>query len=155
MILLGKVVLGMAGLGLAGASLLCSEGFVQVKVIEKEPQGHHINVIAPATLAPIAVRLAPRDDLAQAAWQIQPNLPVIRATLAGLRDTDDVVFVEVNERGEHVHVAKSGDSIVVDVDDVGETVHVSAPIRAISSTVEQLAATSSPHKWQSTAPDQR
>jgi hypothetical protein len=38
-----------------------------------------------------------------------------------------------------VEVATSNGSIVVDVDDADETVHVSAPIRAISSTVDQLA----------------
>jgi len=70
-------------------------------------------------------------------------VPTIRAALDGLRDSDDVVFVEVTEPGEHVEVAKSGGSIVVDVDDAGETVHVSTPIRAISSTVDQLAAASS------------
>jgi len=68
---------------------------------------------------------------------------VVRAALDGLRDSDDVVLVEVNQPGEHVHVAKSGGSIVVDVDNAGETVHVSAPIRAISSTVGQLAAAGS------------
>jgi hypothetical protein len=56
-----------------------------------------------------------------------------------LRDSDDVVLVEVKEPGEHVEVATSNGSIVVDVDDADETVHVSAPIRAISSTVDQLA----------------
>ena len=70
-------------------------------------------------------------------------MPTIRAALDGLRDSDDVVFVEVKEPGEHVEVAKSGRSIVVDVDDAGETVHVSTPIRAISSTIDQLAAASS------------
>jgi hypothetical protein len=143
MILLGKVVLGMAGVGLAGASVLCSEGLVHVKVIEKQPQGVHINVIAPAMLAPIAVRLAPQRDLTQAARQVQPYMPVIRAALDGLRDSEDVVLVDVTEPGEHVEVAKSGGSIVVDVDDEGETVHVSTPVRAISSTVEQLAAATS------------
>ncbi len=140
MLLLGKIVLGMAGVGLAGAGVLCSEGLVQVKVIEKAPQGHHIEVIAPAMLAPIAVRLAPQRGLEQAAREIGPNMPVIRATLAGLRDADDFVLVEVKEPYARVHVAKSGGSIVVDVDDADETVHVSAPIRAISSTVERLAA---------------
>jgi hypothetical protein len=143
MILLGKIVMGMAGVGLAGASILCSEGLVHVKVIEKQPQGVHINVIAPAMLAPIAVHLAPQRDLAQAARQIQPYLPVIRAALDGLRDSEDVVLVDVTEPGEHVEVAKSGSSIVVDVDDEGETVHISTPVRAISSTVEQLAAANS------------
>jgi hypothetical protein len=140
--LLGKIVLGMAGVGLAGAGVLCSEGLVHVRVIEKRPQGLHINVIAPAMLAPIAVHFTPQRDLAQAAQQIQPYMPIIRAALQGLRDSEDIVFVEVKEPGEHVHVSKSGGSIVVDVDDASATVHVSTPIRAVSSTVEQLAAIS-------------
>lgn len=140
MILLGKIVLGMAGTALAGVGVLCSEGLVQVKVIEKQPQGHHINVIAPALLMPIAAHFVPRQDLGNASHEIQPYLPTIRAALDSLRDADDVVFVEVKENEEHVRVAKSGGSVVVDVDDPGETVHVSTPIRAIQSTVEQLAA---------------
>jgi hypothetical protein len=140
MMLLGRIVLGMAGVGLAGAGVLCSEGLVQVKVIEKEPQGCHFHVIAPAILAPIAVHFTPRRNLAQAAREVQPYMPAIHATLIALRDTDDIVLVEVNEPGEHVQVSKSGRSVVVDVDDADETVHVSAPIRALSSTAEQLAA---------------
>ena len=156
MVLLGKIVMGMAGVGLAGASILCSEGLVHVKVIEKQPQGVHINVIAPAMLAPIAVHLAPQRDLAQAARRIQPYMPVIRAALDGLRDSEDAVLVDVTEPGEHVEVAKSGGSIVVDVDDDAETVHVSTPVRAISSTVEQLAAVnSSPLYLQPAAPSQQ
>jgi hypothetical protein len=145
MILLGKIALGMAGTALAGAGILCSEGMVQVKVIENQPAGHHINLIAPALLCPIAAHFLPRRELANASREIQPWLPVVRAALDGLRDEGDVVLVEVKERNERVEVAKSGGSIVVDVDDPDETVHVSTPIRAISSTVEQLAAaTSSP-----------
>lgn len=139
MILFAKIALGMAGVGLAGAGMLCSEGLVNVKVVEKNPQGVHIHVIAPAILAPIAVHLAPRYALTDAARQIQPNMPVIRAALDGLRESDDVVLVEVKEPNQHVEVDKLGGSIIVDVDDAGETVHVSAPLRAISDTVEQLA----------------
>jgi hypothetical protein len=139
MIVLGKIVLGMTGVALAGAGVLCSEGVVHVKVIEKEPPGLHINVIVPAMLAPIAVHFAPQRGLAQAAREIQPYMPAIRAALDGLRDAADVVFVEVKEPDERVRVSKSGGAIVVDVDDAGETVHVSTPIRAISSTVEQIA----------------
>jgi hypothetical protein len=140
MILLGKIVLGAAGIALAGAGVLCSDGLVQVRVIEKEPRGHHINVIAPAMLAPIALHLAPRRCLAQATQEIQPYMPVIRAELDALRDSEDMVLVEVKQPGEHVEVTKSGGSIVVDVDDEDKAVHVSAPIRAISSTIEQLAS---------------
>jgi len=143
MILFAKIALGMAGAAVAGAGALCSEGFVHVKVIEKDPQGVHLNVVAPAMLAPIAARLAPQRDLANAARKIQPCLPMIRAALEGLRDSEDIVLVEVKEPGEHIQVSKSGGSIIVDVDDAGETVHISTPIRAVSSTVEQLAGAGS------------
>ncbi|MGB9070195.1 MAG: hypothetical protein WCC21_16620 [Candidatus Acidiferrales bacterium] len=140
MILVAKIALGIAGVALAGAEFLCSEGVVRVKVVEKQPRGLHIHVLAPAMLAPIALQLAPQRSLAQAARQIQPNLPAIRAALEGLRDSGDLVLVDVKEPGQHLEVERSGGSIVMDVDDASETVHVSAPIRAISSTVEQLAA---------------
>ena len=140
MLLLGKIALGMAGTALAGVGVLCSEGLVQVKVIEKQPRGHHVNVIAPALLMPIAAHFVPPQHLGSAKNEMQPYLPTIRAALDSLREANDVVFVEVKEQDEHVVVAKSGGSIVVDVDDPNETVHVSTPIRAISSTVEELAA---------------
>lgn len=140
MLIFGKIMLGIAGTAFASAGLLCSEGLVHVDVREKQPQGHHIRVLAPALIAPIGVFFAPKADLADASAQIRPYLPVIRATLDGLRETDDVTLVEVNEPDQHVRVAKEGGSIVVDVDDAEDTVHVSTPIRAIASTVEQLAA---------------
>ncbi|MDE3108462.1 MAG: hypothetical protein KGL02_00850 [Acidobacteriota bacterium] len=142
MLLLGKIGLGMAGVALAGAGVLCSEGFVQVNVVEKQPHGASIHIIAPAMLAPIAVRLAPSRAFEEAAGQIQPQLPVIDAALDGLRESEDMVIVQVDTPGEHMQVAKSGGSIIVDVDDPAAIVHVSAPIRAVSSTIDQLAAAS-------------
>jgi len=69
-------------------------------------------------------------------------MPTIRAALDQLREVDDVTLVDVTEPGQHVVVAKKGGSVVVDVNDRDETVHVSAPIRAIRSTIEQVAAAS-------------
>jgi hypothetical protein len=138
MILLGKIALGMTGMVFAGVGVLCSEGFVQVKVIQKQADGHHINVIAPAVLGPVAAHFVPQSKLEDASLKLRPWLPVVDATLDGLRETDDVVLVDVTEPDEHVTVRKSGGSIVVDVDDPNETVHVSAPLRAISGTVDQI-----------------
>ena len=140
MVLLGKVALGIVGTVVAGVGVLCSDGLIEVKVVERQPETHHVYVIAPAMLVPIGMHFAPRKDLSRAAAQIQPWMPTIRAALDQLRDSDDITLVEVKEPGEHVRVAKEGGSIVVDVEEKGETVHVSTPIRAISSTVEQLAA---------------
>ena len=142
MILIGKVALGLVGTAVAGVGLLCSEGFVEVNVVEKQPEAHHIFVVAPAMLAPIGMHFVPKHHLAQAAREVRPYLPVIRAALDGLRDADDVTLVEVTEPDEQVTVVKEGGSIIVDVKDKDETVHVSVPIRAMSSTIEELAAAS-------------
>jgi len=139
-ILLGKIAIGIVGTAVAGVGVLCSEGMIEVKVVERQPEVHHVYVIAPAMLVPIGMHFAPQRDLSRAAAQIRPWLPTIRAALDQLRESDDVTLVEVKEPGEHVRVAKEGGSIVVDVQDENETVHVSTPIRAISSTIEQLAA---------------
>ncbi|MGB8543182.1 MAG: hypothetical protein WCD49_16255 [Candidatus Acidiferrales bacterium] len=140
MLLLGKIALGVVGTTVAGVGLLCSEGMVEVKVVERQPEVHHVYVIAPAMLAPIAVHFAPQRDLSHAAAEIRPWMPTIRAVLDQLRETDDVTLVEVKEPDQHVRVAKEGGSIVVEVEEKDDTVHVSTPIRAISSTIEQLAA---------------
>ena len=140
MVLFGKIALGIVGTAVAGVGLLCSEGMIEVKVVERAPEVHHVYVIAPAMLVPIGMHFAPRRDLSHASAEIKPWLPTIRAALEQLRDADDVTLVEVREPGEHVRVAKEGGSIVVDVEDHDETVHVSTPIRAISSTIEHLAA---------------
>ncbi len=142
MLLLGKIGVGLVGTALAGAGILCSEGMVSVNVETKGPEQHHIYVIAPAMLVPIGLHFVPKEHLAQSAREIQPWMPTIRAALDELRETDDVTFVEVKEPGQNVRVAKSGGSIVVDVADDEENVHVSTPIRAMSSAIEELAATS-------------
>jgi hypothetical protein len=142
MILIGKIALGLVGTAVAGVGLLCSEGMVEVNVVEKHPEAHHIFVVAPAMLAPIGMHFVPKRHLAEAAEQVKPWMPMIRAALQGLRDTEDVTLVDVKEPGEHVTVVKNGGSIIVDVVDKDETVHVSVPIRAVSSTIEELAAAS-------------
>jgi hypothetical protein len=142
MMLLGKIVLVVAGTALAGVGVICSEGMIEVKVVERQPEVHHVYVLAPAMLVPIAAHFAPQREMSRAAAEMRPWMPTIRAALEQLRESEDITFVEVKEPGQHVRVAKSGGSIVVDVEDPDDTVHVVAPIRAISSTIEQVASAS-------------
>jgi hypothetical protein len=142
MILLGKVGLGIVGTALAGAGIICSEGMISVNVETRQPEKHHVFVVAPAMLVPIAMHFVPKDRLGEQAREIQPWMPTIRAGLDALGESDDITFVEVKEPGQNVRVAKSDGSIVVDVNDNDETVHASAPIRAMASAIEELAAAS-------------
>jgi hypothetical protein len=140
MIVLGKVALGIAGVAAAGVGLICSEGMIEVNVVERQPEAHHVYVLAPAAVVPMAVHFIPSHQFGHASAELQPWMPTIRAALDQLREVDDVTLVDVTEPGQHVVVAKRGGSVVVDVNDRDETVHVSAPIRALSSTIEQVAA---------------
>jgi hypothetical protein len=129
MVLLGKIALGMFGTVAAAAGLICSEGFIEVNVVTKQPnEQHHIVVIAPAMLVPIAAHFIPPDKLDHGARELKQYMPTVRAALE-----------DVTEPGEHVLVKKEGGSVTVNVVDKDETVYVSTPIRAIESTVEQIA----------------
>jgi hypothetical protein len=116
---------------------------IEVNVVEKQPEAHHVYVLAPAMLVPITMHFIPSRKLGRAAGEIKPWVPAIRAALEQLRAGEDVTLVDVREPGQHVLVAKSGGSVVVDVTDNDDIVHISTPIRAIESTVEQIAAASS------------
>lgn len=140
MVLLGKIALGMFGTMVAGVGLICSEGFIEVNVVTKGQDQHHIVVIAPAMLVPIAAHFIPPDKLDHGARELKQYMPTVRAALEGLDEADDVTLVEVNEPGQHVVVKKEGGSVVVNVVDKDETVYVSTPIRAVESTVEQIAS---------------
>jgi hypothetical protein len=142
MLLLEKVALGIAGTALAGGGLICSEGMIEVNVVEKQPEAHHVYVLAPAMLVPIGMHFVPSRKLGRAATELRPWMPTIRAALEQLRAGEDIILVDVREPDQHVLVTKDGGSVVVDVTDKEETVHVSAPIRAIESSIEQVAAAS-------------
>jgi hypothetical protein len=129
----------MAGIAVARLRLLSSEGMIQVKIVEKRPEGYHIRVIALGLLLPIGLHFAPNENLAEAFAEIQPWLPTVLAPLDPLLACDNPAFVEVNEPGRQMRVVKSDSSLVVDVNDEEESAHVWAPLRAISSAVEELA----------------
>jgi hypothetical protein len=144
MILLAKLGIGVLGTALVTGAALSSEGFINVKVDEKQPDGHHINVIVPAALVPVGLRFVPRQHLVEASQNLRANMPIIDAALPALEQCPDGVLVEVIDPGEHVLVAKVGGSIVIDVNDADDVVHVSVPLRAAESAIHQIAAANRP-----------
>ena len=64
MVLLGKVALGIAGTAVAGLGLICSEGMIEVNVVERQPEAHRVYVLAPAMLVPITTISSPAANWA-------------------------------------------------------------------------------------------
>ncbi len=144
MILLAKLGIGILGTAVVTGAALSSEGFINVKIDEKEADGHHIHMIVPAALVPVGLRFVPRQNLAEAARNLRANMPLIDAALPALEQCPDGILVEVTDPGEHVRVAKSGSSIVIDVTDPDDTVQVSVPLRAAESAIHEIAAANRP-----------
>lgn len=144
MILLAKLGIGVLGTALVTGAALSSEGFIHVKVDEREPDGHHINLIVPAAMVPVTLKFVPRQHLADAAQNLRANMAIIDAAFPALEQCPDGVFVEITEPGEHIFVAKSGGSIVIDANDADDTVHVSVPLRAAESAIHEIAAANLP-----------
>jgi hypothetical protein len=144
MIFLAKLGIGVLGTVVVAGAALSTEGFIHVKVDEKQADGHHINLIVPAALVPVTLRFVPRQHLVEAAQNLRANMAIIDAALPALEQCPDGVFVEVTDPGEHVLVAKVGGSIVIDVNDADDIVHVSVPLRAAESAIHEIARANQP-----------
>ena len=144
MIFLAKLGVGVLGTAVVAGAALSSEGFIHVKVHEKDPNGHNINLIVPAAAVPVTLRFLPREHLGEASENLRPYLPMIDAAIPALEDCPDGVFVEVTDENEHVVISKSGDSLVIDVHDEDDVVHVSVPLRAAQSSIHEIAAANGP-----------
>ena len=140
MIFLAKLGIGAMSTVLVAGAALSSEGFIHVRVHERQADGTHLNLIVPAALVSAGIRFVPSERLAEASQNVRPYLPIIDAAIPALEDCPDGVFVEVTDNDELVVVAKRGSSIVVDVNDHGDIVHVSVPLRAAQSSIHEIAA---------------
>jgi hypothetical protein len=140
MFLLAKVGIGIMGTVVAGGAMLCSEGFMHVKVHEKQADGTNFSIVLPAALVPMTLKFVPNRKLADASAKLRPYMPVVDAAIPALEDCPDGVLVEVTDPGEHVLIAKRGGSIVVDVNDGNDVVHVAVPLRAAHSAIREIAA---------------
>lgn len=155
MILLAKVGVGFLGTVVVAGAALSSEGFMHIKVHEKQANGTHVNLIVPAALIPAVLHFVPKEQMHVNSRDLRQALPIIDAAVPALEDCPDGVLVDVTDPGEHVVMAKNGGSLVFDVNDPGEEVHLTVPLRAAQSTIHVIAekeagSTSSPgtESWQ-------
>ena len=93
MIFLAKLGIGMMGAALVGGAAVVSEGFIHVKVEEKQVEGAHIHLVVPATLIPATLRFVPPAYLVEASENLRPYLPIIDTAIPALEGSPDGVLV--------------------------------------------------------------
>jgi hypothetical protein len=146
MIFLAKLGVAVVGTVLVTGAAVSSEGFIHVKVHEKQPNGTNVNLFIPAALATIALHFIPERNLkGRDSNELRSCLPMIDAAIPSLYDSPDGVLVEAEDADDHFLVQKRGTSIVVDVNDREDVVHVSVPLRAAQSAIHQVAEASPPN----------
>lgn len=133
--ILGKIVLGTV---LVAGAVVMQDGVISVNVRQKQPGGHHIWFVAPGSIVPFGLKLAPAHDLKDHMRDARQWIPVVHAALEALEKSPDSVFVEVEAPGRHVLVQKSWRRLVVDVDDPGEEVHLALPLRVVRHTLSEM-----------------
>lgn len=139
MILLAKIGVGVLSTAVVAGAALSSEGFIHVKVHEKQPNGTNVNLIVPAALISSGLHFVPSDRVQVDAQNLRQALPIVDAAVPALENCPDGVLVEVTDPTEHVLITKSGGSLVIDVNDSEDEVHVSVPLRAARSAIHVIA----------------
>jgi hypothetical protein len=140
MLILAKIGLGITGTLALAAGYTLQEGMVRVSVDEHRANGDHVHLMVPAALIPVAMRLAPRDAMENAARQAGSWLPTVQSIAKELRRLPDAEYVEVRDADEHVFIHTQNGKLLIDVESPDETVHVACPLATIEHISEEIAA---------------
>jgi hypothetical protein len=134
--MIGKLALG----AVLATTVVLKDGIIEMNVQEKQPNGSHVHLYLPATVATWGVHLAPERSIAEHLRGKQEQLALAHVAVRALEKIHDAVLVQVDSPREHVSIVTKGGSLVVDADDPGETVHLHVPIRAVRKIIEDLQA---------------
>jgi hypothetical protein len=139
--MLAKATAVMLGtVALAGAYLL-HEGAVRIAVDQEAGDGRreeHVHLLVPGALVSAGIHFVPEARLRQAAAQIRPWLPAIRAASRELARLPDADLLEVQDAREHVRVTKRANLFAIDVTSARENVHVSFPLKLADEVAQRL-----------------
>lgn len=113
-------------------------GVIDVSVVSHEPGAESVSFLLPGVLVTIAALVLPYALPDDAAREIGPHAPALRAAADALAQCPDAVFVEVESQDEHVRIAKEGRYLTIDVESTDEDVHIRLPIRAVRSLARAL-----------------
>jgi len=126
-----KLVVGFLVVPALFMGLLLSADYAVVDVREGGPDGMHIIVPVPLSLARLALNFAPAEAKYVQVPEIADYLPYAERIVEELRGAPDGVLVSVEERNESVLVTKVGEALEVHVVDGDALVDVTVPLDAV------------------------
>ena len=136
----GKVMLGVLGTTVLAGAYVAQQGVVRVRVVEKKEGGDRVNLYVPAAAIPVAVKLAPEQNICEAMEKAKDWLPAVRIASKELARLPDTELVEVLDGREHVRIRTEDGKLVIDVESDHEDVHLSVPLKMIEKVAQELQA---------------
>ncbi|MGB2670210.1 MAG: hypothetical protein WA621_02190 [Candidatus Acidiferrum sp.] len=140
MVLLGKIALGFGATVVLAGAYTFREGLLRVDVDQTHGHESHVHVWVPAAMVPMAVRFVPRRRLEEAGEHAGQYMPLVHAVAKELQKYPEAELVEVRDGDQHVHIRTHGGTLLIDVDEPGEHVHVACPLATIDDVSRELAA---------------
>jgi hypothetical protein len=144
MLLLAKVALGVSGILAMATAYTFHEGLIHVDVDEAKAGGSHVHFWVPATVVPVALQLAPKRHLREAAEHAKPFLPALRILSKELQKYPNADLIEVQDEDQHVQIRTQDGSLRIDVDAPEQSVHLRVPITTLGHISRELEADASP-----------
>jgi len=114
--------------------LVASTGLVVVDV--KSSDGPRLVIPVPLLLARAAVGFVPEAATEVEIPELGEYSEIAGRIVAELRECDDAVLVEVDDRDDHVRIEKIGDEIAIEVSSDDDEVSVRIPLAAASEILE-------------------
>ena len=140
MVLLGKIALGFGATVVLAGAYTFREGLLRVDVDESHGNGSHVHVWVPAAIVPMAMHFVPRQKLERAGEQASQYMPLVHTVAKELQKYPEADLVEVRDADEYVHIRTHDGSLLIDVDEPGEHVHVACPLETIDDVSRELAS---------------
>jgi hypothetical protein len=140
MVLLGKIALGFGATALMATAYTFREGLLRVDVDESHGNGSHVHVWVPAAVVPMAMHFVPRQKMEEAGERAGQYMPLVHAVAKELQKYPEAELVEVRDGEQHVHIRTHDGALLIDVDQPGEHVHVACPLATIDDVSRELAS---------------
>lgn len=127
-----KIAAGFAAIPVLAVGVVAGTGVV---VVDVKDDGHRIVVPMPLLLARGAAAFVPADKVHLDTPDLREHLALAGKLADALREVPDAELVRVDDRDEHVSIAKSGDMLTVKVDSHDERVRVQVPIAMLTDVL--------------------
>jgi hypothetical protein len=144
LLLLAKLALGISGTLAMATAYTFHEGVIRVDVDDAKGEGIHLHFWVPATIVPVALQFAPKQNLRDATTHAKAFLPVLRVLSKELEKYPNAAFIEVQNDCQHVQIRTENGSLRIDVDSPDENVHLRVPLKTLGHISSELEADAPP-----------